>query len=134
MPTRRTRGKGSGGHARTGRLAETIREVVAEELERLGDDELELVTVTSVDVSNDLAGAVVYYSALLAGADDGGAVVAAALDELRWPIQQRINRVVSARRTPQIEFRPDDVLDGALRIDELLRDDRGPDRRSVDPD
>lgn len=115
------RGAGPAGN-RTGRLAETIREVVAEELERLGDDELDLVTVTGVEVSNDLAVGTVYFSCLTA--KDGGVPledVLGALADLRWPIQQRLNRVLRARRTPQIRFEPDRVLDGALRLDELLR-------------
>ena len=49
------------------RVNEVVREVVADELERLSDPRLGLVTVTGVDVSNDLRHAVVYYSALDAG-------------------------------------------------------------------
>ena len=49
------------------RVNEVVREVVADELERLSDPRLGLVTVTCVDVSNDLRHATVYYSALDAG-------------------------------------------------------------------
>jgi ribosome-binding factor A len=49
------------------RVNEVVREVVADELERLSDPRLGLVTVTGVDVSNDLRHATVYYSALDAG-------------------------------------------------------------------
>ena len=49
------------------RVNEVVREVVADELERLSDPRLGLVTVTGVDVSNDLRHAIVYYSALDAG-------------------------------------------------------------------
>ena len=44
-----------------------------------------------------------------------------ALEELRWRIQQVVNREVRLRKTPQIEFRPDDVLASALRVEEILR-------------
>ena len=61
-----------------------------------------------------------------------------ALDDVRWRIQQVVNKQVRARRTPQIRFRPDAVLAGALRIEEILRgidDDPQQDRSSeVDSD
>ena len=55
-------------YPRTARLNELLREIVAEELERIGDDRLELVAVTSVVVEPDLRRAVVYFDTL-AGAD-----------------------------------------------------------------
>jgi ribosome-binding factor A len=49
------------------RVNEVVREVIADELERLSDPRLGLVTVTGVDVSADLRHATVYYSALDSG-------------------------------------------------------------------
>jgi ribosome-binding factor A len=46
-------------YPRTARVNEVVREVLAEELERLSDPRLGLVTVTSVDVSPDLRHATV---------------------------------------------------------------------------
>ena len=43
-------------YPRTARLNESLLEVLAEELERLSDPRLELVTITGVDVTRDLAG------------------------------------------------------------------------------
>ena len=51
-------------YPRTARVNEVVREVLADELERLSDPRLELVTITGVDVSRDLAHATVYYSTL----------------------------------------------------------------------
>lgn len=102
-------------------MGELIREIVASELERIGDERLDLVTITSVTVDGSLEHAAVYYSALQAEADGRLDDVAEALDELRWPVQQVVNREVRARKTPQIEFRPDDVLLSALRVEEILR-------------
>jgi ribosome-binding factor A len=107
---------------RTDRVGELVREIVASELERIGDERLDLVTVTAVDVDASLEHADVYYSALQAEADGRLDEVAEALDELRWPVQQVVNREVRARRTPQIRFRPDEVLTQALRVEEILRD------------
>lgn len=112
---------------RTDRISELVREIVATELERIDDDRLQMVTVTAVDVDNELAAAKVYYSALVAEAEDRVAEVADALEEHRWPIQRVVNGAVRARRTPQISFHPDDVLRSALRIDDLLAGRREPD-------
>ena len=54
-------------YPRMARVNEVVREVIADELERLSDPRLGLVTVTGVDVSADLRHATVYYSALDSG-------------------------------------------------------------------
>ena len=106
--------------ARTDRIGELVRELVAEELERIADERLELVTITSADVDGDLARARVYYSAVLATEEGRSAEVAEALEELRWPIQQVINRTVRARKTPQISFVRDTSIEAGLRIEAVL--------------
>ena len=106
--------------ARTDRIGELVRELVAEELERIADERLELVTITSADVDGDLARARVYYSAVLATEEGRSAEVAEALEQLRWPIQQVINRSVRARKTPQIRFVRDTSIEAGLRIEAVL--------------
>lgn len=105
---------------RTDRISETIREIVATELERLGDERVDMVTVTGVTVDNDLNTAKVFYSALTAEAEGRVDEVAESLDEIRWPIQRVVNGAIRARKTPQIVFLPDDVLAAALRIDDII--------------
>ena len=51
-------------YPRTARVNEVVREALADELERLNDPRLGLVTLTGVDVSPDLRQATVYYSVL----------------------------------------------------------------------
>ena len=134
---------------RTDRIGELVREIVASELERIGDDRLELVTVTAARVDRALASAEVFYSAMLAEADGRLDEVEEALDDVRWPIQQVINRQVRARRTPQIRFLPDrqifrenaeysfDILSQRLRelsflnrgVEIVIIDERGEGRR-----
>jgi ribosome-binding factor A len=121
---------------RTDRVGELVREIVASELERIGDERLELVTITAVNVDGALEHAEVFYSSLSAEEEGRIDEVAEALEEVRWKVQQVVNREVRARRTPQIRFRPDTVLSSALRIDEILRDlgeqDRPEADRSID--
>lgn len=109
-----------GGASRADRVAQVVRETVATELERLGDEALEMVTVTDVVVEGDLSVAHVYYSAITATEDGRLDEVVEALDEVRWPIQKKVNRVVRARRTPRISFEMDEVLNSALHLDDLI--------------
>lgn len=106
--------------SRTDRIRETVREIVATELERVGDERLEMVTITDVRVDPDLATAKVFYSALTLEQDGRADDVAEAFDEIRWTIQQAVNRGVRARKTPQLSFHRDDVLAAALRIDDIV--------------
>lgn len=122
VPMARQRPSGQRQFNRTDRVSELVREIVASELERIGDERLELVTITAVKVDAALEHADVYWSSISAEEDGRTDEVEAALDELRWKLQQVVNREVRARRTPQIRFRPDDVLASALRIDRILRE------------
>lgn len=115
-------------------MGELVREIVASELERIGDERLEMVTITAVNVDGALETADVFYSALGAEEDGRSDEVAEALEDRRWKVQQVVNREVRARRTPQIRFRPDTVLSSALRIDEILRDLEVSGSTSEDPE
>lgn len=124
--------KGGSGHSypRTARLSETIRAVVAEELTRIDDERLELVTITSIDVDPEMNRAIVYFDSMFGEAGDEG--VEEALMEHRARLQSTINREMHARKTPILSFKPDQVIRAAERIDELLRADRRPDDEPSD--
>ena len=92
---------------------------MAEELERIDDERLELVTITHVEVDPDLRRALVEFSAL--GEDDAGA--AEALAEHRYRLQAAIGRQARLKRTPELHFKPDELIERSSRIEELLRDD-----------
>ena len=121
-------------YRRTDRLNELLREVIAEELGRIDDEDLELVTITGVTVDDELTVATVYFSSLLvddqalaAGepATDGGAgdeaAVAGRLESHRVALQSAINRQTRLRRTPILSFRPDSGVREGARIEEILR-------------
>ena len=121
--------KGGSGHSypRTARLSETIRAVVAEELTRIDDERLELVTITSIDVDPEMNRAIVYFDSMFG--EEGDAGVVAALGEHRARMQASINRQMHARKTPILSFAPDEVIRSAARIEELLR--RRPDTSPI---
>ena len=109
-------------YPRTARVNELCREILGDELERIDDDRLQLVTVTHVAVDPDLRHAVVEFSSLGEGEDEA----AEALVEHRKRLQAAIARQARLKRTPELRFELDTVIARGARIEELLRED--PDR------
>jgi ribosome-binding factor A len=114
-------------YPRTARLNEAMLEVLADELERLSDPRLDLVTLTGVDVSRDLSHATVYYSTLGIEttassdpgelADDAAAGLRAAASHLRGVV----GRGMRIRQVPRLAFRADPGIVSGQRIEEILR-------------
>ncbi|MBW8826721.1 MAG: 30S ribosome-binding factor RbfA [Acidobacteria bacterium] len=109
---------------RTARVSELVREILAEELERIDDERLVMVTITHVHVDPDLRRAVVEFSSLGQGEDEA----AEALAEHRVRLQGAIGRQARLKRTPELRFEVDTVIEYGARIEELLRE------RPVDDD
>lgn len=104
---------------RTARLNQLVQEIVADEIERLDDDRLGLLTIVAVEVEPDLRHAVVWFSALDAADEDD---VPAALAQHRPRLQAAVARQARLKRTPELEFRPDEVTRRAERVEQILRD------------
>ena len=107
--------------ARTARLSETLREVIADELAKIDDDRLGFVTITSVDVDSEMNRGIVFYDSMQG--NDGDELILEAFSDHRKRLQSVIADQVRARRTPVLQFRPDDAIRAAQRIDEVLRQD-----------
>ncbi len=107
-------------YPRTVRVGELCREIVADELERIDDPRLHLVTITYVAVDADLRRAEVGFAGL--GRDEEEAGVA--LSEHRVALQAAIARQARLRRTPELRFRLDPAIVTGARIEELLRVER----------
>lgn len=95
----------------------TLREVLAEEIERMSDSRLEMVSVTGVETSPNLRHAVVYIDVLVADASDA----LAALGHASHRLQSVIARQVRMKYTPVLEFAVDPGVSGGERIDAILR-------------
>jgi ribosome-binding factor A len=110
-------GSPSGGprFPRTLRVNHLLQQVVAEEMERLADDDprLALVTVTGVKVDPDLRHATVWLSSLSDAARE-------ALGEDRVRLQAAIGRQVRMKRTPQLTFAPDPGVAQGARVEDIL--------------
>jgi ribosome-binding factor A len=110
------------GYARMARVNELVTQILADELERIDDDRLELVTVTHVAVDPDLRHARVFYARL----DRDVAEAGEALGAVRPRLQAAIGRQARLKRTPELRFEVDDVLLQAERIEGLLREQPPP--------
>lgn len=113
--TRRSRGRRD--YERGERVGELLRRILADEIEQLDDDRLELLTITGVDVDNELSLARVYWSSY-AGDDDA---ITDALHDHAGELRRAIGQQARLRRTPRLEFAPDHGIREGARIDEILR-------------
>jgi ribosome-binding factor A len=98
------------------RVNQVLRQVLAEEIERLADadERISMLTVTSVDVAPDLRTATVFLATLEEPA-------AEALEERRAHLQRHIATQMSTKRTPRLTFRADPAIEAGNRVEELLR-------------
>jgi ribosome-binding factor A len=117
-PRRRRTTSSARGYDRADRLSELLREIVAETLEHLDDDRLQMVTVTAVEVDRELEHAKIYYTCL--DGDDLADDVVEAFAEQRGRVRKAIGAQAKVRRVPNLTFLPDNVLRSAQRIEEII--------------
>ena len=112
--------------ARARKLADRIRVIVAETLERrVKDPRLGFVTITDTRVTGDLHDATVFYTVY--GDEAARTETAAALDSVKGLLRSEVGRQTGVRFTPTLTFVADGVPDNAARIDDLLRRARASD-------
>jgi ribosome-binding factor A len=115
---RRTSSSSTHKYPRTARLNESLREVIAEELTRIDDERLDLVTVTAIDVDPEMNRAIVFFDSLLG--EEGDPAILEALGDHRVRIQASIARQVRSKKTPILSFKPDEVIRSAEHIQRIL--------------
>ncbi len=103
-------------YQRSARLNELLREIIAEELERVDDDRLDWVSVVSVEVDNELTKARVYLSSLEENEDE----ITKVLSEYRGQFRKVIGRSARIRRVPDLVFMIDPSIRSGNRIEEIL--------------
>ena len=119
-PPRHRRGPaapaGGRGYPRSARVNEVLREVLAETLERLADDDerLAMLTVTAVDADPDLRHARVLFASLTEAAEAG-------LGDARVRLQGEIGHQIRLKRTPQLSFEVDPAVSAGQRVEDILR-------------
>ena len=114
--------------ARARRLADRIKTVVAETVERgVKDPRLGFVTITDARVTPDLREATVFYTVL--GDDAAHTDTAAALESAKGVIRSEIGKQCRLRFTPTLAFVADRVPETADHIEALVRQAREADAR-----
>ena len=129
---RRPAGASAHRYPRTARLNESLREVIAEDLTRIDDERLALVTITAIDVDPEMNRAIVYFDSLMG--EDGDADILEAFADHRIKLQSSVGRQVRAKKTPILSFKPDQTIRAAERIERILHDDATMPQRPAEPD
>ncbi|MEU5834963.1 30S ribosome-binding factor RbfA [Streptomyces diacarni] len=107
-------------NARAQRLADLIREVVAEKLHRgIKDPRLGThVTVTDTRVTGDLREATVFYTVY--GDDEDRKAAAAGLESAKGVLRTAVGQAAGIKHTPSLAFVADALPENAKTIDDAL--------------
>ena len=106
-------------HARARKLAERIKVLVAEALERaVKDPDLGFVTITDVRVTPDLQHAKIFFTVF--GSDEDKKRSGEIIEKNRGIIRREVGRGLSIRLTPTIEFVTDEVPEVAAHLNDVL--------------
>ena len=106
---------------RPNRLSETLKEEISKLiLVELKDPRIGFVTVTSVDVANDLAHAKVYVSVL--GSKDEGKTSLDTLNRAAGFLRTEVGKRIRLRHVPALVFVYDPSIQHGAHIAKLLRD------------
>ncbi|MBD0422270.1 30S ribosome-binding factor RbfA [Streptomyces sp. NPDC052309] len=107
-------------NARAKRLADLIREVVAQKLQRgIKDPRLgSHVTITDTRVTGDLREATVFYTVY--GDDEERKAAAAGLESAKGILRSEVGRAAGVKFTPTLTFVMDALPDTARTIEDLL--------------
>lgn len=119
-------------YPRTARLSASLQEVIADELTRIDDERLSLVTITAIDVDPEMNRAIVFFDSLMG--EDGDAEILTALGEHRVRIQGSVARQIRSKKTPILSFKADDSIRAAERIERILHDKATLPERPLPPD
>lgn len=102
------------------RLAGIIRKNISDIIQfEVKDPSVGFVTITDVVVSNDHSYATVYVSFL--GKDERAQAGLKALERAKGHIRSELSKRLSIRRTPELIFKIDEVVEQGRHIDEILQ-------------
>ena len=103
-------------YPRTARPNELLREIIASQIDRIDDDRLGWVSVSGVDVDNELTLARVYLSSL----DEDMGESVEVLEENKGTIKKAIGDQARLRRVPELQFITDPAIQSGGRVEEIL--------------
>jgi ribosome-binding factor A len=107
-------------YPRAERVRAQIKQVLAQEIERLRDPGIGWITITEVSMTPDLRHARVFYTVL--GDASANAATGDALKRATGHLRASVAHHVRLRYTPTIEFEPDPVPERTARLDAIIAD------------
>jgi len=99
----------------TRRIKERAGEIL---LTEINDPRLGFVTVTRVDLSNDLSHCTIFYSVL--GDEAQRRTTERAMADARGYVQRRVAEILRTRTTPALDLRFDPSIEGVIRVARIL--------------
>jgi len=108
-------------HKRSDKVAETIHELISSILSRgLNDPRIGFVTITAVEVTDDLHLARVFFTVI--GDDQAKKATEAGLNSARGFLRRELGKSLTMRYTPDLLFKYDHSGEYGSRIDSLLKE------------
>lgn len=106
---------------RTSRVAEQMKKEISEIVnQKLKDPRIGFVTVTDVELTNDLQQATVYISVL--GEEEEKQETLTGLEKATGFVRSEVGKVLRLRKVPEITFKYDEAHEYGSRIDSILRE------------
>lgn len=110
------------------RVDEAVKQVLSEEIPRLKDPRVGFVTVTGVQITQDLDHADVWVSVY--GSERQRRGTLDALDRAAGVLQASVNRQLRLRRTPVLRFQYDEAIERGVRMTHLIDELTPPDEEA----
>lgn len=108
-------------YKRAERVGDLLREIISEIiLKDLNDPRLDLITITEVEITDDLKIATVFFSAMGNKAKEEESL--SGLQSAAGYIKKRLGKELRLRYIPQLVFKLDRSFDYGSKIDRLLKD------------
>ena len=101
------------------RVNSLIHQVLADEIEELDDDDLELCTITGVSISPDLRHGDVFISVL--GDPSRKDIALKALEKYRGKLKKKLGQEITLKYMPDIHFKFDPSIEVGQKIESLIK-------------
>ena len=101
------------------RVNSLIHQVLADEIEELDDDDLELCTITGVSISPDLRHGDVFISVL--GDPSRKDIALKALEKYRGKLKKKLGQEITLKYMPDIHFKFDPSIEEGQKIESLIK-------------
>lgn len=110
-------------YKRSDRVADLLRQEIADLLlRRVKDPRIEGITITGVDVTQDLQHARIYYCLTGTPSEEAKKNVAAGLEKARGFMRQELGKRLHMRYLPQLGFHYDGSFEYGEKIERLLKE------------